>query len=154
MPKKSAGILLYRRKAGALEVFLAHPGGPFWVGRDNGAWSIPKGEFNDTEKPLAAARREFREETGFDVEGEFIALAPQKQKSGKIVYAFAVEGDCDPAAISSNTFSIEWPRGSGKMAEFSEIDRAAWFTLRDARRKILPGQLPFLDALEELLRKK
>ena len=149
--KKSAGILLYRRRAGKLEVLLAHPGGPFWKNRDAGAWTIPKGEIDEGEEPFAAARREFIEETGFDPGGEGIALTPCKQKSGKLVHAWAIEGDCDAGCIVSNEFSMEWPPRSGRMASFPEIDRADWFSLEEARMKILPGQSPFLDELERLL---
>ena len=126
MVKRSAGLLLYRTKNGFVEVFLAHPGGPFYVKKDAGVWSIPKGEF-DTEEPFAAARREFEEETGFRIAGEFIELPAIKQKAGKIVYAWAVEADIDADAIHSNTFEMEWPPHSGKTATFPEIDRAAWF---------------------------
>ena len=148
---RSAGILLYRRRAGELEVFLVHPGGPFWAKKDLGAWSIPKGELEETEDPLAAAIREFTEETGFAVDGDFIALTPLRQKSGKTVLAWAVEGDCDPAKLQSNMFSMEWPPKSGKQREFPEVDRAEWCTIDDARTKILAGQAPFLD---ELLRRR
>jgi predicted NUDIX family NTP pyrophosphohydrolase len=138
MPKTSAGLLLYRYREGALEVFLAHPGGPFWATKDEGAWSIPKGEFASGEDPLAAARREFTEETGFIAEGDFAPLTPLKQKSGKTVHAWALQMDCDPALVKSNTFTL-----NGK--EYPEIDRAEWFGLAAARKKILPGQLAFLD---------
>jgi len=148
---KSAGILLYRFREGVLQVLLAHPGGPFWAKKDSGAWTIPKGEIGDSEEPLAAARRELREETGLDLDGEFIALAPVRQKSGKWVHAWALEGDCDPAAIRSNTFSVEWPPKSGKQREFPEIDRAAWFTIPEAREKILAAQAGFLDELERVV---
>jgi predicted NUDIX family NTP pyrophosphohydrolase len=148
--RRSAGILLYRHRAGGLEVLLVHPGGPFWRNRDEGAWSIPKGEFDDHEDALAAARREFAEETGTAIDGEFVALAPHRQRSGKTVHAWAVEGDLDAAAVRSNLFSMEWPPRSGMTAEFPEVDRAAWFTLPEARRKLLAGQLPFLDELEAL----
>jgi predicted NUDIX family NTP pyrophosphohydrolase len=144
MPK-SAGVLLYRRPPGGLEVFLVHPGGPFWAKKDLGAWSIPKGEIEDDEDPLAAAKREFTEETGFVVEGEFRPLAPLRQRSGKVIFAWAVEGDCDPAQLRSNTFELEWPPKSGRRREFPEVDRAAWFDLDEARRRILKGQAPFLD---------
>lgn len=140
MVAKSAGLLLYRHRQGASEVFLVHPGGPFWATKDAGAWSIPKGEFEPTEDPLAAARREFTEETGFEAEGDFVPLTPLKQKSGKIVHAWAVQMDCDPAHVRSNTFT--W-----KGREFPEVDRAAWFDLETAKRKILPGQQGFLDEL-------
>ena len=147
MAKRSAGILLYRKRGDSLEVFLAHPGGPFWARKDLGAWTIPKGEIDDGEDPLAAARREFEEEIGVAIDGEFRELKPIRQKGGKLVLAWAVEGDCDPAALRSNLFSMEWPPKSGKQAEFPEVDRAAWFSLREARARILPSQLPLLDEL-------
>ena len=151
MARLSAGLLLYRRRRGVLEVFLVHPGGPFWAGKDAGAWSIPKGEFSPGEYPLAAARREFGEETGFTAAGEFLPLTPLKQPSGKIIQAWAVAGDCDPGAIRSNTFSLEWPPRSGRRQEFPEVDRAAWFTLAGAREKISQGQAGFLEELREKL---
>ena len=135
-------MLLYRDN-GQLEVFLVHPGGPFWAKKDDGAWSIPKGEFTPDEDPLTAAQREFTEETGCTAGGYFAPLTPLKQKSGKIVYAWAVRGDCDPAQIKSNTFTF-------KGREFPEVDRAGWFTLAEAKRKILPGQVGFLEELERL----
>jgi predicted NUDIX family NTP pyrophosphohydrolase len=140
VPKTSAGLLLYRETNGALEVFLVHPGGPFWAKKDQGAWSIPKGEFEPDEDPLAAARREFTEETGFTVDGEFLPLTALKQRSGKTVYAWAVRGDCDAALIKSNTFTFQ-----GR--EFPEVDRAGWFGLEEAKDRILPGQAGFLDEL-------
>ena len=140
MAKTSAGLLLYRQRDTAREVFLVHPGGPFWANKDEGAWSIPKGEFEPGEDPLAAAQREFTEETGFVATGDFKPLTPLKQRSGKIVHAWAVNMDCDPALVRSNTFT--W-----KGRTYPEIDRAAWFSLPEARRKILPGQLGFLDQL-------
>lgn len=133
-------------------MLLGHPGGPFWNNKDAGAWSIPKGEF-DNEEPLAAARREFEEETGFAVDGPFIALTSLRQKSGKTVYAFALQGDCNAAGIQSNLFQMEWPPKSGKFEEFPEIDRAAWFDFDTARTKIQPGQRAFLDELQRLLMK-
>ena len=149
MPAKtSAGIVLYRRRDERLEVFLVHPGGPFWAKKDLGAWSIPKGEIGESEEPAAAAIREFFEETGFPLEGELCALKPLRQPSGKTVIAFAVEGDCDAAQLRSNLFSMEWPPKSGKRAEFPEVDRGGWFTVEEARQKILKGQAPFLDELE------
>ena len=148
--KRSAGVLLYRRRGGELEVFLAHPGGPFWTRKDAGAWTIPKGEIDEGEDPLAAAKREFAEEIGIPLEGTYVALDPVRQKSGKLVLAWAVEGDCDPAALRSNLFSMEWPPKSGKQVEFPEVDRAQWFTIPDARTKLLPGQLPLLDQLRGL----
>ena len=148
--KVSAGILLFRMSTSALEVFLVHPGGPFWAKRDLGAWSVPKGEVDGDEDMLEAAKREFREETGAQIEGSFIELAPVRQPSGKVVHAWAIEGDADASSITSNTFSIEWPPHSGESREFPEVDRAEWFTLAEARDKLLPGQRPLLD---ELIRK-
>jgi predicted NUDIX family NTP pyrophosphohydrolase len=144
----SAGLLPFRRRDGDIEVFLVHPGGPFWKNKDDGAWSIAKGEYDESEDPLGAARREFREETGFDVTGEFRPLEPVTQRGGKTVIAWAVEADFDAGEMRSNTFSMEWPPKSGRMQEFPEVDRAAWFSLEDARRKILPGQLDLLRQLE------
>jgi predicted NUDIX family NTP pyrophosphohydrolase len=149
--RTSAGILLYRRKSGALEVLLVHPGGPFWKNRDDGAWSIPKGEVDAGEDLLAAARRELTEETGVVAEGELIALTPVRQRAGKLVHAWAAVGDCEANAVSSNVFSMEWPPRSGVMREFPEVDRAAWYTLDAARVKILPAQQPLLDELGRLL---
>ncbi len=146
MKKTSAGILLYRRRE-ELEVFLVHPGGPFWAKKDLGAWSLPKGELDGDEDPLAAARRELAEETGFTVDGEFRALRPLRQPSGKTILAWAVEGDCDPAELRSNMFSMEWPPKSGKQQEFPEVDRGAWFPLAEARKRIIAGQAPFLEEL-------
>ena len=148
--KKSAGILLYRRTADGLQVLLGHPGGPFWKHRDLGAWTIPKGEIAEGEDAYAAARREFEEETGV-VPGDGTAeLKPRRQPSGKTIFVWAVEGDCDIACFKSNLFSMEWPPRSGTMAEFPELDRAEWFSLEEARRRILPGQAPFLAELESL----
>lgn len=141
------------RKSVALEVLLVHPGGPFFTKKDAGSWSIPKGEYLSDEHPLDAAKREFKEETGMDQEGEFIALLPIKQSGGKIVTAWAVEGDLDPEMIVSNTFEIIWPPGSGKLRSFPEIDKAAWFTLEVAKQKINKGQISLLDQLAELLNK-
>lgn len=149
--KQSAGILLYRRTNGATEFFLVHPGGPFFAKKDAGAWSIPKGEFDETEMPLEAAKREFHEETGKEIDGEFIALSPVKQKSGKTVFAFAVEGDIDPAKIISNTFEIEWPPKSGKMKTFPEVDKAAWFSAEEAKEKINPAQGGLINELMDKL---
>lgn len=148
---RSAGLLVYRRRDGALEVFLVHPGGPFWQNKDDGAWSLPKGEYTDEEEALAAAQREFLEETGMSVSGTFRSLAPVRQAGGKIVHAWAIAGDFDAAAIRSNTFTMEWPPRSGKMRSFPEVDRAAWFTLQEARVKILAGQRPLLDELAAML---
>ena len=149
--RRSAGLLMYRMHGGALEVFLVHPGGPFWAKRDLGAWSIPKGEYASEEDPLAAARREFEEETGIRPGGPLLPLAAARQPGGKEVLAWAVEGDADPAAIRSNAFSMEWPPRSGRKAEFPEVDRAGWFTMDVARDKILKGQGAFLERLERLL---
>jgi len=149
--KKAAGLLLYRRGKTGIQVFLGHPGGPFWVNKESGAWAIPKGEIEEGEEPLAAAKREFCEETGVSVEGNFIPLPSLKQRGGKFVSAWAVEFDCDADTIHSNLFSMEWPPRSGKHADFPELDRARWFDLETAREKILPSQLPFLDALQEIL---
>ena len=151
MAKASAGILLYRMQAGVLEVFLVHPGGPYWQKKDAGAWSIPKGELEEGADALAAAQREFQEETGAQVRGEFVPLTPLKQPSGKVVHAWAVEGDIDAASIKSNTFSIEWPPRSGKREEFPEVDRGEWFTIAAAKEKILQGQRGFLDKLQTQL---
>ena len=149
--KQSAGLLLYRQQPDGIGVLLVHPGGPFWRTKDDGAWSIPKGEFESSEVPLDAAKREFREETGLTIDGEFRPLGSAKQKGGKIVHAWAIESDCDAAAIRSNTFAIEWPPKSGRMQEFPEIDRAQWFSIDTARTKIHAGQAPFLIRLLELL---
>ncbi len=151
MPKRSAGLLMYRRMGRNIEVFLVHPGGPFWAKKDIGAWSIPKGEYSENENPLEAAKREFKEETGFTAEGKFKELPEIIQKGGKRVKAWCFEGYCDPDNIKSNTFKIEWPPRSGKVKEFPEIDRAAWFSLEIAKQKILKSQVPFIEALEKLL---
>jgi len=151
MPKRSAGILLFRDSSGGLEVLLIHPGGPFWMKKDAGAWSIPKGLIDEGEDPLAAARREFEEETGGRADGEAVPLEPLRQPGGKIVQAWAVRGDYDPAALKSSTFSMEWPPKSGHRQEFPEVDRAGWFDLAAAREKILAGQRGFLDQLERLV---
>jgi predicted NUDIX family NTP pyrophosphohydrolase len=151
MSKVSAGLLMYRRREGVLEVFLVHPGGPFWARKDAGAWSIPKGEIDRTEEPLAVARREFVEETGFPAEGDVQPLAPITQAGGKVVQAWAFEGDADPAKLRSNTFSIAWPPRSGRQTSFPEVDRAAWFRPDVAREKINPAQVALLDELEALL---
>jgi predicted NUDIX family NTP pyrophosphohydrolase len=151
MPKKSAGILPFRTSSGRIEVLLVHPGGPFWARKDDGAWSIPKGEIGDGEDALAAARRELAEETGFALDGEPIPLGTLRQPGGKLVLAWAQRSDADPATLKSNTFSLEWPPGSGRLREYPEVDRAAWFPLEVARRKILKGQLGFLDQLQTVL---
>ncbi|MCM0084421.1 NUDIX domain-containing protein [Geomonas sp. Red32] len=147
MPKTSAGLLLFRFRDHLLELFLVHPGGPFWAKKDLGAWSIPKGEYEQGEDPFAVARREFQEETGQTIDGEFRELNLVKQPGGKQVRAWAVQGDCDAERISSNTFTMEWPPKSGRQAEFPEVDRAGWFTVELAREKILKGQLGFIDQL-------
>lgn len=147
--KQSAGILLYRRTTDSLEVFLVHPGGPFWKNKDAGSWTIPKGEFTIDEPALDAAIREFREETGFVLKGPFQPLSPIRQKGGKRVYAWASPGDLDPATIVSNTFEIEWPRNSGRQVSFPEVDKAAWFSVSQAREMINPAQIAFLEELEE-----
>ncbi|GBD31750.1 hypothetical protein HRbin33_00710 [bacterium HR33] len=147
----SAGLLMYRKTPRGIEVLLVHPGGPFWRNKDRGAWSIPKGEAEDGEDLLAAARREFEEETGLSAEGPFVPLAPVKQKGGKKVYAWAFEGDCDPSAIKSNQFQMEWPRGSGKLQSFPEIDRAAFFAIEEAKLRINPAQAAFLEELQTKL---
>jgi predicted NUDIX family NTP pyrophosphohydrolase len=145
MPDRSAGLLVYRRKpGGAVEFLLAHPGGPFWAKRDQGAWSIPKGVIGEGEALLAAALREFEEEVGQPVSGDFAALAPLRQKSGKVVHAFLVEADPDLELFRSNLFEMEWPRGSGRMQAFPEIDRVGWFAPDEALGKILPGQAGFI----------
>jgi predicted NUDIX family NTP pyrophosphohydrolase len=149
MPRRSAGIALYRRSEPGLEVLLVHPGGPVWARRDVGVWSIPKGEYEDGEDPAAAARREFAEELGSPVpEGELIDLGEVKQRSGKLVRAWALPGDLDATTITSNTFVLEWPPRSGRTREFPEVDRAEWFTLEQARERINPSQIPLLDRLE------
>ncbi len=151
MPKTSAGILLFKRENSALKVFLVHPGGPFFAKKDAGAWSVPKGELDEGEDALAAAKREFEEETGCRAEGNFIPLLSVTQKSGKIVLAWAVEGDCNAETIRSNTFTLEWPPKSGKMQEFPEVDRAGWFTIEGAREKINPAQTALLGELMKRL---
>jgi predicted NUDIX family NTP pyrophosphohydrolase len=151
MAQRSAGILLYRRRHGAVEVLLVHPGGPFWARKDDGAWSIPKGEYGPGEDPLAAARREFEEETGARPEGEAMALGSFRQSPAKIVDAWAVEGEFDPAGLKSNLFTMEWPPRSGKMREVPEVDRAEWFTPDAASQKILKGQRAVLRALMQML---
>jgi predicted NUDIX family NTP pyrophosphohydrolase len=149
--KKSAGILLFRLNHHVPEVMLVHPGGPFWTNKDTGAWSIPKGEFEESEIPLEAAKRELIEETGLVPVGPLMELTPVKQHSGKIVYAWAMHQDADISKITSNSFETEWPPKSGKIKAFPEIDKASWFPLAEARLKIIAGQLPFLSELEILL---
>ena len=151
MKKRSAGILAWRWRDGVPEFFLVHPGGPFWKHKDDGAWSIPKGEIDPGEDPLKAAQREFREETGQAIDGAFTPLDPVKIASGKVIEAWAVEADPDAAAITSNHFEIEWPPRSGRMAEFPEVDRAGWFAWPEAAVKILAGQRPILERLKERL---
>jgi predicted NUDIX family NTP pyrophosphohydrolase len=149
MAKTSAGLLVFRRGGGRIEVLLVHPGGPFWKNKDDGAWSIPKGEYDPGEDPLSAARREFEEETGIAPAGEFLALHEVRQAGGKLVRAWALEADYDSAAMRSNTFEMEWPPRSGRKQSFPEVDRAAWFALDEARVKILSGQVPLLEELAE-----
>jgi len=152
MPKISAGILLYRKTENGLEVFLVHPGGPFFARKDNGAWSVPKGETDGDEDFLATAKHEFNEETGFAIpSGTFLPLGSVEQKGGKIVHAWAIEGDCDPTKLVSNTFSIEWPPHSGKQQSFPEVDHGDFFPMDTARQKINPAQIPFLERLETTL---
>ncbi len=151
MAKKSAGLLMYHRRDGELEVMLVHPGGPFWAKKDLGSWSIPKGEYTHEEDPFEVATREFQEETGFKPEGEFTPLAPIKQPSGKLITVWAFEGDCDASKIKSNTFTMEWPPHSGKQQEFPEVDRAGWFKISVAKEKIIKGQIGFIDELYQIL---
>ena len=151
MTVHSGGILLFRRLAGRLQVMLVHPGGPYWENKDEGVWSIPKGQFEESEGPLEAARREFAEETGFDAEGEFIELGELVQPSKKIVHAWALEDDLDTTRIRSNTFTLEWPPNSGCFKDYPEIDRGQWFDIADARTKITKGQLGFINRLSERL---
>lgn len=148
--RESAGILLYRIERGELEVLLVHPGGPFWARRDEGAWTIPKGEVGDGETPITAACREFREETGAMIEGPFALLPPVRQAGGKRVHAFAVRGAFDPRRLVSSTFEIEWPPRSGRRARFPEVDRAAWFTQAEAASKLNPAQRAWLEPLRAL----
>ncbi len=150
MAKKSAGLLMYRRHNGELEIMLVHPGGPFWVKKDLGSWSIPKGEYTNEEDPLEVAKREFQEETSFKAEGEFMALTPIKQPGGKLITIWAFEGDCDASKIKSNTFTMEWPPRSGKQQEFPEVDRAGWFIISVAKEKIIKGQTGFIDELYQI----
>ena len=145
MPKKSAGLLMFRHRKGGVEVLLVHPGGPLWAKKDAGAWSIPKGEIESGEEPLAAARREFEEELGTPVSGEFVELAPIRQAGGKTIHAWAVEGDFDPTTLTGGAFSMEWPPRSGRQQQFPEVDRAEWFTIDQAKRKINQAQIALLD---------
>ena len=150
--KLSAGIVLYRKRGTATEVLIVHPGGPFWAKKDDGAWSIPKGEYGEGEDPLSVAKREFCEETGSEISGGFLELSPIKQPSGKIIRAWAVEGDLDAGAICSNSFTMEWPPKSGRVQRFPEVDRALWCELELARQKLLPGQRVLLEELEQRIR--
>jgi predicted NUDIX family NTP pyrophosphohydrolase len=143
---------MYRRIGSEVEAFLVHPGGPLWAKKDMGIWTIPKGQYLDGEEPLDAAKREFEEETGFTPEGEFMALGDLRQPSGKVVTAWAFEGDCDPENLRSNTFTMEWPPRSGRQIVAPEIDRGGWFSMAEARSRLLPGQRPFLDRLLERIR--
>jgi predicted NUDIX family NTP pyrophosphohydrolase len=147
MRRQSAGLLMYRRRNDCIEVFLVHPGGPFWAKKNLGAWSVPKGEYTDGEPPLQAAVREFHEETGFHPEGNFLELGVVKQAGGKVIAVWSFEGDCDPADLVSNRFQLEWPPRSGRLIEFPEADRGDWFSIPDARKHILKSQEPFLDGL-------
>jgi predicted NUDIX family NTP pyrophosphohydrolase len=147
MPKRSAGLMMFRKLNEELEVFLVHPGGPLWAKKDKGAWTIPKGEFDEDENPLVAARREFEEETGFDAMGEFLDLGSIRQKSGKVVTAWAFQGDCDPAKLTSNTCEVEWPPRSGRRLEIPEVDQGRWFSLDEAREYIREEQEKLLDNL-------
>ena len=157
MPKKSTGILWYRFQNKAMEVFLVHPGGPFWRNKNDSTWSIPKGEFEEGEDPLHAAKREMQEETVINADAtglrtsEFIELNPVRQKSGKIVYAWAAKGDFDTSELTSNLFELEWPPKSGKKATFPEVDKGEWFTIKEAKKRILSYQLPLITQLEELV---
>jgi predicted NUDIX family NTP pyrophosphohydrolase len=150
--KRSAGLLLYRLKSGSVEVFLVHPGGPFWAKKDLGAWSIPKGEYAEDEDALLAARREFEEETGFPAPQNSLALGEVKQAGGKVVIAWAAEGDCDPENLVSNQCQVEWPPRSGRMIDIPEVDRGAWFSVSEAQERILKSQKTFLERLAELIR--
>ena len=152
MPRVSAGLLMYRLQGGRLEALLVHPGGPFFAKKDDGAWTIPKGEVEPDEDLLTAARREFKEETGFKPAPPFIELTPIRQKGGKIVHAWAFAGEADPLQLRSNTFKLEWPPRSGQVQEFPEMDRAGWFDLDEARRKIKAAQIPLLEELFRLLK--
>jgi predicted NUDIX family NTP pyrophosphohydrolase len=152
MVKRSAGLLMYRIRGEIVEVLLVHPGGPFWAKKDEGAWSIPKGEYSKDENPFTVAKREFQEETGFVAEGEFKPLKMVVQPSGKEVTTWAFQGDCDPSLCKSNTFSMEWPPHSGKQQEFPEVDRAQWFTIEQAKKKNLKGQVPILEDFEMVIK--
>ncbi len=149
--KKSAGILLFKSVNNQLEIFLVHPGGPFWKNKDLGSWSIPKGEYPDGENPLEAAKREFQEETGTMLSGNFIELNPVKLKSGKLIHAWALQSDIDAATITSNEFEMEWPPKSGKIKRFPEVDRGEWFTFETAVKKVNPAQVGLIEQLQKLL---
>jgi predicted NUDIX family NTP pyrophosphohydrolase len=151
MARQSAGLLMFREPGGGLEVLLVHPGGPYWTNKDDGAWSIPKGGIGDGEEPLAAARREFAEETGLTADGPLLPLEPVRQRGGKVVHAWAMRGDCDAATLHSNSFTMEWPPRSGRQQDFPEVDRAAWLPIEAAKHKILAGQLPLLLELQAKL---
>lgn len=151
MPKQSAGILLYRKPSALLEVFLVHPGGPYYVKKDLGVWSIPKGEFEPDEDPLAAAKREFNEETGQPIEGKFLTLQNVKYKNGKVIHAWAVEGDLDPETLVSNTFKMEYPYKSGKWIDVEEVDRGGWFDVATAKTKLIPAQVALVEELTSIL---
>jgi predicted NUDIX family NTP pyrophosphohydrolase len=151
MAKRSAGLVMYRRHEGQLEVFLVHPGGPFWAKKDLGAWSIAKGEYVEGELPLEAAKREFEEETGFPATGDFLELGAVQQAGGKVVLAWAFQGECDPRKLVSNRCQIEWPPRSGRMIEIPEVDRGGWFSIVEAKERILKSQAPFLERLSRLL---
>jgi predicted NUDIX family NTP pyrophosphohydrolase len=153
MAKMSAGIVMYRFREAGVEVLLVHPGGPFWHNKDEGAWSIPKGEYVEGEEPFEVAKREFKEETGCEADGKFTALSPIKQPHGKIITAWALEGDCDAGRIKSNTFRMEWPPRSGRQVEFPEVDKAGWFSVPVAKKKLLRGQTGFIEQLCEVLGK-
>jgi predicted NUDIX family NTP pyrophosphohydrolase len=153
MVTRSAGLLMYRWKQDEVEVFLVHPGGPYWATKDQGVWTIPKGEYDDGEEPFAAAKREFFEETGFTADGEFVSLGEVRQKNGKIVTAWAFQGDCDAALLQSNTCEIEWPPKSGKRLQIPEIDRGRWFTMNDAHRHIRPDLNELLLRLMSLIKR-
>jgi predicted NUDIX family NTP pyrophosphohydrolase len=150
--RRSAGLIMYRYRDSKLEVLLVHPGGPYWSKKDDRSWSIPKGEYLDDEDPLIAAKREFKEETGYDAKGKFLLLTPRKQPSGKLISAWGFEGDCDASSIRSNTFTMEWPPRSGKQSEFPEVDRAEWFPINLAKKKIIKGHIGFIDELCEILK--
>ncbi|HTV04415.1 MAG TPA: NUDIX domain-containing protein [Acidobacteriaceae bacterium] len=152
MAKQSAGLLMYRRAGDAVEMFLVHPGGPYWAKKDKGAWTIPKGEYGEGEDPLAAARREFEEETGFEPTGVMREIGAVKQNSGKVVWAWAFEGDFDPTRLESNTCEIEWPPRSGKRITIPEVDRGEWFVMEQAREYIREEQREFLAALRDMIR--